>query len=462
MNKTLLYLNEKSISLTIFFCLVILGISGFLSHQKNPSDIIKHDAVQYYIYLPAFFIYNDVIELNFRDQLTEKEVVDFYWVLTSGNGKKHIKYTMGVAILYAPFFLLAHGFASLSDTYVANGFTTPYHIGVLLSGLFFLMIGLLNLKVFLLNYFEKKVVAFTLFLVVIGTNLFNYSTFEAGMSHIYTFSLLSIALNHLKKWLVFKNNNSLYLVGFMIGLMVLIRPINILIVLFFTLFEVDTLNSLKNRLNLFKVKYKAILIAAFCAFLVFIPQLIYWKLATGNWVYYSYDKSEGFFFNDPKIIEGLISYRKGWLVYTPIMFFALMAFFFRSKRMNSFKMNILLLIIPYFYISFSWWCWWYGGSFGMRPLIDLYPIFSILLAFFISKLFKASLVNKIVVFTLFTFCVYLNVLQTYKYQKGFLHHDSMTERTYWNYFLKKNTHGVYWETLNSPNYENAKLGDRDL
>lgn len=62
------------------------------------------------------------------------------------------------------------------------------------------------------------------------------------------------------------------------------------------------------------------LLALGLAALMHLPQVLYWYEATGHWWVSAYaDNGEGFFCGQPRLGEILIGYRKGWLVYTPMI-----------------------------------------------------------------------------------------------------------------------------------------------
>lgn len=161
-------------------------------------------------------------------------------------------------------------------------------------------------------------------------------------------------------------------IGLLYGLMILIRPTMILTLVFPLFYKVNSVNTLMSRLGLIKDHYLKILAIAIAAFLVFIPQLIYWKIATGDFVYYSYSH-EGFFFDDPQLINFLFSFRKGWLLYTPIISVALIGLVIMFYKKNNLATALFLPVSIYLYVSSCWWVWWFGGSFGCRTMIDTYP-----------------------------------------------------------------------------------------
>jgi hypothetical protein len=56
-------------------------------------------------------------------------------------------------------------------------------------------------------------------------------------------------------------------------------------------------------------------------------------------------ESGKFYFLDPEIISGLFSYRKGWLIYTPVMAFGLVGMFFTRKSATPLFLPVLLFIV---------------------------------------------------------------------------------------------------------------------
>ncbi len=139
----------------------------------------------------------------------------------------------------------------------------------------------------------------------------------------------------------------------MIGLLSLIRPSNIIVILFFFLYGVTDIRSLKACIK--KISFKHILIVSLCIFSIWLPQYLYWKHTTGHYIFYSYT-DERFFFNKPKIIDGLFSFRKGWLTYTPVMFFALTGIALLKNNLKQLQLATIIFISINVYIIFSWWC----------------------------------------------------------------------------------------------------------
>ena len=368
--------------------------------------------------------------------------------------------TMGNAICWLPFFGIGHAWASLSDQYPNHGYSRPYYLMIFVAAIFYLALGLIYLRKFLLRYFSDIAGAITLIITVLATNLLFYTTIEPGMSHVLSFTLITVFIYHSFNWL--KNpkvSTSIYL-GLILGLITLIRPSNGIIALFTILLFLFEKESFQEKLQWIGRNFFKIILIAVMAFMVLLPQLIYWKTFTGDWLYYSYG-TEGFYFDNPHIIDGLFSYRKGWLVYTPVMVFALLGLFVLPRYFKHVTWAIIIFSLVNFYIIFSWWTWWYGGSYGSRPMIDTYGIYAIPLAAITQHVFRKSICKRVLLGLIFMFFVYHNNFQIKQYISSLLHYDSMTKKAYWGIFLKEKFPKDYHQLIRTPDYEAASKGKEE-
>lgn len=411
--------------------IIILMVNFDLKLWKVPNRIITHDVKSYYAYLPAIFIYQDIglDTLNNNHGLNER-----LSAIKSSNGKYHLRYTMGNAIMYSPFFLTAHLLAPVFN-HDRDGYTPPYKIALLLSSTFFLLLGLFFLRKYLIQYYHESIVAFSFFTIVIGTNLLFYATIEAPMSHSYGFALISIFIYLTFLWYRKQSFLTTLLFGFVFGLIVLMRPSNIIVLIFFVLFEIGSFKDLKERVILFSKKFYLIFIMMIPFFLVWLPQFLYWKHVSGHYLYYSYE-DQGFFFNNPQIFKSLFSYKKGWLLYTPIMTFALFGLFLLRKYQKGMILPIAIFLVLNIYLLSSWFQWYFGGSFGLRAYIDSYSILVIPFAALCQYMFSRKLWIKISFLVIVLSLVYLNIFQTRQYYTGAIHWVNMNKEAYWENFGK--------------------------
>jgi len=244
------------------------------------------------------------------------------------------------------------------------------------------------------------------------------------------------------------------------GLIILIRPVNIFIFLVPLLYNVATVKQFSDRINYFISKWKHTIVVAVLSFFVLLPQFIYWKVITGSWLFNSY-VGERFYFNNQHILEGLFSYRKGWLVYTPIMIFAFVGLVFLFKKQRKYFLSILVFLLINITVLYSWWSWWYGGGFGSRPMIDSYGLLAVPIACFYSVILKKKLIS-IPILSIGILLITLNQIQTFQHRRGIIHWEAMTKKAYWNVFLKMEMSADDWarqeRCLQSPNQHKARAG----
>jgi hypothetical protein len=364
--------------------------------------------------------------------------------------------TSGVAILQIPFFLFADGLTILKGL-PNTGFSSLYEFWIFIATIFYLIMGLIFLKKSVSLFFEDRIVALTLLSVGIGTNLLCYTVYDSGMSHVYSFCIISIFLWLSIQWNKNPTIKNSILMGLCGGFATLIRPTNAIVFLIPLLWNIRVAASFKIKWNFFQRQKIKLLLVAFFGFLGIAPQLVYWKFVTGHWLYYTYN-DEGFFFSNPHVFEGLFGFRKGFFIYTPIMFLLIPGLLLSLRAKTDYAIGIVLFFLLNVYIILSWWCWWYGGSFGLRPMIDSFAILSLPLATCYSYVFKKSYLRKIFLFLFISACCVLNIFQLKQFSLSLLHWDSMTTKAYFKIFGKTNYPENYALLLNFPDYDNLKKG----
>lgn len=435
----------------IVLIMIVFVCVSFFNKKWQHREIIQFDVYSYYTYLPAVFIFHD-LSLGFTDSVS-RETGIYFWAEKLENGNKFLKMTSGLAILWSPFFLIANANRN-SNIENVYGFGWKYQLAIAISALCYFLLGLYYLRKLLLQYFSDLTSAIVLLLITFGTNLFYYTCYESGMSHVYSFSLISMFLYFSVKWN--SNNFSIkysILIGLLIGFITLIRPINLIIALFPILILYGNIDFLQ-KLRLIIKRIYIVPIVIIAAFIPFIPQIIYWKAICGSFLFYSYGQ-EYFFLNKPHVIEGLFGFRKGFFIYTPIMMLIIPGLLLALNKNKNFFFTFILITIPFIYFTFSWWCWWYGGTFGSRSVIDFYALFAIPIGYFISFLLKYKYVMW-ASFTLFGFLIFLNIFQIYQFNIKLLHYDAMTFKEYKLIFLKNKYPPDYEKYLDHPNIEKAK------
>lgn len=441
--------------LSVLIIFIAFCVFAFNNKKWQKEEVLCYDSMIYYTYLPATFIYHD-LSLDFIFDLPPTLANNIWHEKLNGN-KNYLKMTSGVAILCSPFFLIAK-YIHTSDGQYKYGFGSKFQLSIVFAALFYFLIGLIYLRKTLLLFFDDKVTSLVLVIVSLSTNLFYYTVFESGMSHVFTFSMVSIFLFYSIKW----NHDdfkvkSLILLSIVAGFITLIRPLDGIICLFPLLYN-KTGVSFQQKMKAVYSKPSTLFLAFCCFLLPCIPQLVYWKIQCGSYLFYSYGQ-EHFFLDKPHVFEGLFGFRKGFFIYTPVMLLLVPGLIIVYNKNKNLFLTFLLITAIFIYLTFSWWCWWYGGSFSARTLIDFYALFAIIIGYFIDIIIR----NKFTFILCLAFIlasIVLNIIQSFQYDKGFLHYDSMTFKAYKEAFLNLDEYKLESKSLIHPNYEQSKrFGD---
>jgi len=452
---------KKNYSIVIILIIGLYFIKVIKSQDSWIYDnrIIEWDVKSYYAYLPAAFIYNDLsFEFVYKNENSDFLKNEIWPLRIKETNKLIIKTTMGMSYLYLPAFIIAHNIAKPLG-YKANGYSKPYDFAILFQTLFVLLLGLFYLKklLSLLNISELPILI-TLIAVSVGTNIYYYTIFEAGMTHVYNFTLITIFIYNTIKWWQNKKLKNLIFLGLLGGVITLIRPTNIIIYFLFAFWGINSMSDLKTRFLYFIKKYYIIPTLITLYIIPWIPQMIFWKIQTGHLLYFSYGESnEHFFFNNPQIFNILFSYWKGWYVYTPTMFIATIGLITLFKQNKGIAIIIAIYLAIMIYILSSWWSWWFGGGYGNRAFIDFYGIMSIPLATLIMYFIKKKYANIILLGIISVF-IWYNTFQVEQYLTGALHYWSMSKEMYWEQFLKKERTEHYKEIIMIPDNDAAMNG----
>jgi hypothetical protein len=427
------------------------------SHQYwvKPDKVIAWDVKSYYAYLPAAVIHKD-LSLNFIKDNPE-EYNKWFWPVKTETGKYCIVTSMGVSFLYAPFFMVGH-FVALSSDYEATGYTEPYAMALIFSAMFYVILGLWFLRKLLLKYFDELTTVLTIIIVLFGTNLLYYTSWSAPMTHSYSFGLISIFIYLINKWYNTLSYKRTIGIGLLFGLIVLIRPTNILVLLVLIFWNTSNLKDIGNRVLFFIREYKHVLLMMLAFFIVWVPQFLYWKSVSGKFLYYSYGGLGGkFFWAYPQIQEILLSFRKGWWIFTPVMLVSTLSIVFMFRRMKGQVIAVIIFLLANIYVQSSWWCWWFGGSFGNRAFIDSYGIMAIPLASLIYTAKKKhwSIAPVLVLLSILSF---YSLFQIKQYNNGAVHYWWMSKTSYKIALFKKHTPAGYWEAIPIPDYKKAREG----
>lgn len=418
--------------------LLIIFVSCFVFYGPIPS-ILTWDLFGHYFYLPMTFDQHSLVlsDLSYPEQInsTYKVAPTLYQFVQAESGNYFTKYTAGWAILQSPFYLLAEIWANFAGV-KTDGFTYPYQVMIYLGSWFYAMLGLIFTRKVLLHFFKDSVTSLLLVLLVLGTNLFFMFFRSVGQSNIFAFFLVALLIHLIIRFYKNPNWRLASMLGVVWGLLVLVRPPDGIMGLLIFLWNIHSWQDFKNRFRWFVSEKRKLTVTLMLVFFItFLPQMLYWYSATGSLLINSYSNNngEGFDFFDPYLLEFLFSFRKGWLVYTPLMIFAFTGAVVMIRKNVSGRMMTVVAVL-FLYVIASWTCWWYGASLSSRAAVDMYAICIVFIGFAINSIQKRGV--KIAVGLLCAFFVFLNLFQTYQISNYILDHSFMTRQYYFSTFLQ--------------------------
>lgn len=374
--------------LAYWLCAALLVAASVLYYpkwkQENVHATLTWDVSGYYIYLPGALIYKDLKHLKWWAAIAEKYQPGpgMGQAFQHPSGNWVMKYPVGQALQFLPWFAAAHLLAEPLG-YPADGFSRPYQAAISWGSLLVALIGLWFLRKVLKEYFSDNVVAAVLVCLVFGSNYLEYASITGAMTHNWLFTLYSILIFGTIRFYRRPSFGWAAAIGLLVGWAVITRPTEIIAAIIPIFWGVSSWASLRGRFVFFKNNFVKIGLALGCAAAMIFVQLAYWKYASGDWLVYSYE-DQSFTWFPPHIEDVLWSARAGWLVYSPMMVFAVAGLFMLRKRLPEIFPAVLAYCLIALYITSAWDIWWYGGSLGQRAMVQAYPLWAFGLGAFVQ------------------------------------------------------------------------------
>lgn len=428
--KLLQSLSGKVVLLifTVFVVSFVPKLGSIASGED--TCVCAYDGYGYYVYLPHFFNEGNLNITQEKAQQLQNEYcggIYAYQIVRTENGKELNAYQMGQALIELPAYLIGDISARIFG-FKTDGFSKPYYVLFILNGLFFIFLGLIYLRKLVLLYLNEKTTALTILFLYFATNIYTTFYLQNDLQHLFLFGLNSIFLYHTIQFSRKQTKKHLLYSAIILGLTVAIRPTQVLMGI------VPTILLLK-EFGISLAFFKRIWIYPAFGLLWNLPQIAYWWIVGGE-PFMPNLHSEDIVLSDPNLIDFLFSYKKGWLLYSPVFLIAIHGFYVLHKRSTGMFWAILLFLPMYIWVMSSWECWWYAQSFGSRVMVDIYPVLAILIGLSISDWKRGF--TKIAGFGFLIVCSLLAMLQTHQGMKGYLSYENMTKQHYWYIFGRTN------------------------
>jgi hypothetical protein len=391
----------------------------FIYATGRAPEPIRADGFSYYVYLPSWFLFGDPSLAATAVDCCGGEFPGYSAITRWPGTRRWVNpHPIGVAIMQAPLFLVAHLLTRWTNL-SADGFTLYYQHAAGLSGLAWTIAGLAMLHALLRRYFSDGASAATLAAILLGTNLFHYATFDSSYSHAYSFVLCAAFLLLVDRWYQSRTRADSWLLGVVSGLVVLTRHTNILLLVCFPLYGVTSLTSFGERIALLRREWRKAAGITLVATAILVPQIAIYYQATGQVLPNPYG-TLGFNFGSPRLAGVLFSVRKGVFFWAPVLLLACSGFVWLARARHAARVFVLpaaVFLLIDTYVIASWWDWQFGGSYGHRAFVDTLPVLAIGLAGFCTWADRTRR-RRAIVAAVVTVLVGLSTFQTVQYWNG--------------------------------------------
>jgi len=412
-------------SLTLFSLLFFLAL---IPVPRADGQLIGSDGVGYYVYLRSLVFDHD---LNFNNEYATFHVVILKEPKVTPLGLPFNKYPIGPALLWLPFFLLAHLLALLGQTLtpaiVADGYGYLYQAAICIGSIFYGSLGF-----FLIYFCARKSFSQTASLLAItflwlASNAFYYLVFEPSMAHCLSLFSVSLFLTVWFNWFWEKPSPSLQqtiALGLAGGLIALVRFQDVIFLLLpYGYFLIRVVQAWQRR-DLSQAKHWLLssLVTGLSTLLAFLPQLLAWHLLFGTYFFSPYlsDHNPPFYWLQPHLWEVLFSPFHGLFLWHPIYFFALIGLLMLPKTFPRWLLwAFCALLLLNLYIIAAWWAWWQGDSFGGRMFLNAMWVWGIGLTSLLDKFWNRKSLQRIIL-SVGISLIFWNTLSLMQYRLGFV------------------------------------------
>jgi Tfp pilus assembly protein PilF len=269
----------------VFLLLTPLGIfnawvpPSFQTGYYSATLIDAGDDAGYYSYLRSVFFDGDLDFINERNYAHAEKLTPTGYVFNN--------WQIGQAVLFLPFFLVGHLLALVYDALgypvAVDGYSAPYLLATAVASGTWLFFGLILVFQLARKFASERVAWVTALSIWLASPLLYFTFIRQRMAHTLEFAVSALLLLAWLRWRKSKNLYAHAVVGGILGLLCMIRVIN---VSFWALFVVDFLVLLwvdKSDVLSQRMKSHLIRFAAFSAgfFLVMLPQFYCWYQLNG-------------------------------------------------------------------------------------------------------------------------------------------------------------------------------------
>lgn len=319
------------------------------------------------------------------DTANEYQHFGYEWIAgTTKTGYKDNPWAVGSAVLWSPFFLLAHAIIR------GDGYGPAYFTAISLGSMIYAFAGLLLLYRLAKELFGPGPSLMATVVVWFASPLLFYMYMHPSMAHANDAFVNALFVY---AWYQTRSGRTLWgwlILGVTVGLAALVRTQNLLLVIVPTVELLQDLLKGRRSVSAFLTKGLAFSAGLLVAFF---PQMYVWYRVYGSWfVLNPYWTSTGntFDFSSPNFFNVLFSSHHGLFTWTPALLLGVAGLFPLAHRHRGLATLLAVGFLLQVYAVGSWSAWAGGAAFGQRFLVNNTPTYLLGMAAFVDRMQKRT------------------------------------------------------------------------
>jgi len=338
---------------------------------------INGDGVMYYVYVRSCLKDFDV---DLANEYTHYGLItrsDLGW--PTKTGLRRSIFSVGPAVVWAPFFLLGEGVARaeslLGGEPDLSGYGPEHRNAVALGSLLYGFAAVLLIHGLLRRHFGEATALLAALLAWLATFLHWYMVQQPTMSHAPAAFAAALGV-----WLWDRDRGrrsawGFFTLGLALGLAMCIRWQSGVLLL---LPGLELLGRLRREPAALGRLAGLGALLGLGAFVGAFPQLAVWKALYDEWLLrYPPHGADFVRLNHPFVLETLFSSRHGLLSWTPVFWLGYLGFVPLLRRRPALALPLLAPLVLMTYVNMCSGDWWAGGSFSNRRFDSLLPILAL-------------------------------------------------------------------------------------
>ncbi len=353
------------------------------------------DGAAYYAWLRSAAVDRDLDTYNELQHYQNVQDVDLQsnaWRDDSGRTQTGLwinHWPVGSAVLWAPFFLLAHAATHILNLLglglPANGYSPPYVWLSMFGSTVWALLGLLLVYGIAKEIYDDRTATLATASIWLASPLVFYMFMYPTMSHANDAFANAVFVFVWYKTRRERGYMAWVALGLSAGLAGLVRTQNVLLAVFPGLeLAADLVGRLRLR-SWDEVRHSIIKAGLFAIALLIAlaPQMLVWKAVFGSYIVLNpiqISMGLGFDLQSPHWLKVLFSSNRGLFVWHPILLPAAVGLWFLARRERRLALMLLIAFLLQLYLIGSYDAWHSSPAFGARYFVNMLPMFVLGLA----------------------------------------------------------------------------------